>query len=68
MGWIKVSEARRRLNNAVSVQSLYNLLRRGKVRGTQIGGIKLIDEDSLADLIRRGEIGILTRKVPNPTR
>jgi excisionase family DNA binding protein len=59
MGWISVSEARRRLGGAVSLHFVYDLARRGTVDATQIGGRILIDEDSLNRLISLGRLNVL---------
>lgn len=68
MAWIKVSEARERLDGAVSVQTLYRLAKKGELVGTRIAGKVLIDSASLDDLIERGGVAIRTGFLPPPTR
>lgn len=65
MAWITVADARRRLDGAVSLQTIYRLLHSGKLKGTKIAGRKLVDSDSLDALVDRGRVEI--REVPDAT-
>lgn len=62
MAWMKVSAARDALNGAVSVQTLYSLLEKGELLGTKIGGVILVDSDSLAELVSQGTVDVRVRK------
>jgi excisionase family DNA binding protein len=67
MVWISVSEARRRLGNAVSLHFVYDLAKTGRVNATRIGERILIESDSLDGLIMLGKIAVL-RKVAGRKR
>lgn len=60
MPWITVGEAREQLGNAVGLSTLYLLLRKGQLVGTKIGGKILVDTDSLADLIEKGRVALIS--------
>lgn len=67
MGWLTVRQARERLSNAVSLDLIYDLLSSAELLGTKIGGRVLVDEDSLADLINKGRVEVMSAVMPDKT-
>lgn len=60
MPWISVTEARKRLDHAVSNQTLYRLVHQGKVKATRVLGKILLDLDSLNELVVKAGFQVIT--------
>lgn len=60
MPWISVSQARRKVNNAVSHQAILRLIHRGKVKATRIGAKYLLDEADFDRYVAEGIFKVIS--------
>lgn len=66
MAWITVSEAQRRLDGAVSLGTIYRMIKSGELLGTVIRGRVLADDQSLANLINKGRLRAMSPRARGP--
>lgn len=64
MGWISVKDARAKVDNAVSLQTVYQLVHSGLVRGVKIRGRILVDDEDLAAYVKRAGLKVLRPAAP----
>lgn len=52
MAWISVKDARAKLDNAVSLQTIYRMVHTGELAATRLRGKILVDAESLERLMK----------------
>lgn len=61
MPWISVKDARAKVSDGVSLQTIYTIVHSGEVKAIRLRGKILLDEDSFDNYLKKSGLGLIQR-------